>query len=49
MEYCFNGGCWGAVFAVPQSVVDNYIKLANEAALKVLLYALRNSGRNAGR
>ena len=46
MEYCFNGGCWGAVFAVPQSVVDNYIKLANEAALKVLLYALRNSGRN---
>lgn len=46
MDYCFNGGCWGAVFAVPQSVVDNYIKLANEAALKVLLYALRHSGRN---
>ncbi len=45
MEYCFNGGCWGAVFAVPQSVVDNYIKLANEAALKVLLFALRNSGK----
>lgn len=45
MDYCFNGGCWGAVFAVPQSVVDNYIKLANEAALKVLLYALRNSGK----
>lgn len=46
MDYCFNGGCWGAVFAVPQSVVDNYIKLANEAALKVLLFVLRNSGRN---
>lgn len=46
MDYCFNGGCWGAVFAVPQSVVDNYIKLANEAAVKVLLFVLRNSGRN---
>lgn len=46
MEYCFNGGCWGAVFAVPQSVVDNYIKLANEASLKVLLFMLRNSGKN---
>ncbi len=45
MEYCFSGGCWGAVFAVPQSVVDNYIKLANEASLKVLLFVLRNSGK----
>lgn len=46
MNYCFNGGCWGAVFAVPQSVVDNYVKLANEASLKVLLFILRNSGKN---
>ncbi len=46
MEYCFNGGCWGTVFAVPQSVVDNYIKLANESSLKVLLFILRNNGRN---
>ncbi|MCM1226880.1 MAG: DnaD domain protein [Clostridium sp.] len=46
MEYCFNGGCWGAVFAVPNSVVDNYIKLANEASVKVLLFVLRNSGKN---
>ncbi len=46
MDYCFNGGCWGAVFAVPQSVVDNYIKLANEAAVKVLLFVLRNSGKS---
>lgn len=46
MDYCFNGGCWGAVFAVPQSVVDNYIKLANEAAVKVLLFTLRNSGKS---
>lgn len=46
MDYCFNGGCWGAVFAVPQSVVDNYIKLADEASIKVLLFVLRNSGRN---
>lgn len=46
MDYCFNGGCWGAVFAVPQSVVDNYIKLADEASIKVLLFVLRNSGRD---
>lgn len=46
MEYCFNGGCWGAVFAVPNAVVDNYIKLANEASVKVLLFILRNSGKN---
>lgn len=45
MEYLVNAGVWGSVFAVPNAVVDNYIKLANEAALKVLLYALRNNGK----
>ncbi len=45
MEYFVNAGSWGAVFAVPNAVVDNYIKLANEASLKVLLYILRNNGK----
>ncbi len=34
MEYFVNAGSWGAVFAVPNAVVDNYIKLANEALIK---------------
>ena len=38
MEYFLNAGNFGSVFAVPISVVDNYIKLANEASIKVLLY-----------
>ncbi len=46
MEYFVNTGIWGEIFAVPNSVVDNYIKLANEAAVKVLLYVLRNNGKN---
>ncbi|MGN1481678.1 DnaD domain protein [Porcipelethomonas sp.] len=41
MEYFLNTGCFGSVFAVPKSIVDNYIKLANEASIKVLLYMLR--------
>ena len=45
MEYFVNAGSWGAVFAVPNAVIDNYIKLANEASLKVLLYILRNNGK----
>ncbi len=46
MEYFLNAGILGGIFAVPNSVVDNYIKLANEAAVKVLLYVLRNSNQN---
>ena len=41
MEYFLNTGRFGSVFAVPKSIVDNYIKLANEASIKVLLYMLR--------
>ncbi len=48
MEYFLNAGIMGGIFAVPNSVVDNFIKLANEASLKVLLYALRNNGQNLG-
>ncbi len=43
MSYKIDFGMWGSVFAVPTSVVDNGLKLAGEAQLKVLLYILRNS------
>lgn len=39
-----NLGQWNSVFAVPSSVVDQHIKLASEAQLKVLLYLLRHAG-----
>lgn len=45
MEYFLNAGIFGSVFAVPNAVVDNYIKLANESSVKVLLYVLRNSNQ----
>ena len=45
MNYCLNAGCWETVFAVPGAVVDKYIKLASGSAVKVLLYILRNNGR----
>lgn len=46
MEHFLNVGILGGVFAVPNSVVDNYIKLANEASIKVLLYMLRNANQS---
>lgn len=36
-------GAWNGVFAVPNCVVDEHIKLAGAAQLKVLLYILRHS------
>lgn len=44
MNYSLNIGEWNSVFAVPSSVVDNYIKLAGADALKLLLYLLRHGG-----
>ncbi len=46
MNYFLNAGQWGAIFAVPDAVVDDYIKLASGSAVKVLLYILRNNGKN---
>lgn len=43
MNYNVNIGIWGKVFAVPNCVVENYIKLASGSALKVLLYVLYNN------
>ncbi len=42
MEYKISSGIWSQVIAVPTAVVDDYIKLASGANLKVLLYMLRN-------
>lgn len=44
MNYGINLGQWNSVFAVPTSVVDDHMKLAGAAQLKVLLYLLRHAG-----
>lgn len=44
MNYRINLGAWNSVFAVPCSIVDNHIKLAGAAQLKVLLWLLRHAG-----
>lgn len=49
MNYNINLGAWKSVFAVPSSVVDDYILLAGSASLKVLLYLLRHSGEDSSR
>ena len=41
-----NLGAWNSIFAVPCSVVDEHIKLAGAAQLKVLLWFLRHAGEN---
>lgn len=44
MSYTLNLGAWNSVFAVPDAVVDNYLKIASGVNIKILLYLLRNSG-----
>lgn len=46
MTYNFNLGAWGSVFAVPSSVVDEHLKIANANQLKVLLYLLKNNNKD---
>ncbi len=46
MKYSLDAGVWSSVFAVPSSVVDKYIKLADGASLKLLLYLLRHGGES---
>ncbi len=46
MKYSLDAGVWSSVFAVPCGVVDKYIKLADGAALKLLLYLLRHGGES---
>lgn len=44
MKYSLDIGVWNGIFAVPNAVVDKYIKLAGGNALKLLLYLLRHCG-----
>ncbi len=46
MGYKMNLGSWNSIFAVPCAVVDDHIKLAGSAQLKVLLWFLRHAGQN---
>ncbi|MBQ5399531.1 MAG: DnaD domain protein [Ruminococcus sp.] len=46
MSVGINLGCWGSVFAVPSSVVDEHIKIASPQQLKILLFLLRNAGKS---
>ncbi|MCH5205810.1 MAG: DnaD domain protein [Oscillospiraceae bacterium] len=44
MKFSLNLGEWNSVFAVPASVVDQYIKLASGNSLKLLMFLLRHGG-----
>jgi len=44
MSYYLDLGAWSGVFAVPNSLVDKHIKLANENQLKAILWILRHGG-----
>lgn len=46
MEYKLDVGCWNSVFAVPCDVVDQYIRLAGEGAMKIMLFMLRHGGKS---
>ena len=46
MDHKLDCGILGGIFAVPNAVVDNFIKLASGEAVKVLLYMLRHSGQS---
>jgi DnaD/phage-associated family protein len=46
MEFKLDLGIFNSVFAVPNSIVDEYIKLATADNLKVLLYCLRHAGKS---
>jgi DnaD/phage-associated family protein len=45
MKCKFNMELWNGIFAVPTAIVDNYIRLAGGAQLKVILWLLRNNGQ----
>lgn len=44
MGYRINPELWNGVFALPNEIVDSYIKLASGSQLKILLCLLRYSG-----
>lgn len=45
MKFKLDLGAWGGIFAVPCSVVDEHLRLAGAAQLKVLLYCLRHNDK----
>ena len=45
MAYTFGNGLWSGVFAVPNAIVDQHIKLCNPLSLKILLLLLRAQGQ----
>lgn len=46
MSISLNLGVWGDIFPVPACIADEHLKIAGESQLKVILYLLRNSGKN---
>ena len=44
MKYQWNGEQLGSVFALPAAVVDQHIRMAGSAQLKVLLWFCRHGG-----
>lgn len=48
MNIHINPNMWGSVFAVPSSVVDDHIRMAGAAQLKVLLWFLRHISEAPG-
>lgn len=45
MGFKMNLGLWNSIFAVPTRLVDENLKLADEASLKVILFLLRHSDK----
>lgn len=45
MGFKMNLGLWSSIFAVPTRLVDENLKLADEASLKVILFLLRHSDK----
>lgn len=46
MEFKTNNGIWGNMFGVPCVVADHLLKIVDGEHIKVLLYILRNSGKD---
>lgn len=45
-EYSINMGAWRSVFAVPSELVDEQLRMASGAQIKVILYLLRSCCRS---
>lgn len=44
MAFCLGNGIWNRVFAVPNTVADDHLKIASGLSVKVLLLLLRHQG-----